>query len=53
MTILPFTKDWFSKIRGLNMTVDGAHLNSRLAKLIASEIEKTINNKFKEEDNYG
>ncbi len=42
MTLFPFTKDWFSKLRGLNMTVDGAHLNSTSAKLVASSIEKVI-----------
>lgn len=42
MTIFPFTKDWLSKTRGLTMTVDGAHFNSKSAELVAKEVEKTI-----------
>ncbi|MEG1460809.1 MAG: SGNH/GDSL hydrolase family protein [Oscillospiraceae bacterium] len=38
MAFLPFTKDWFSKARHLEFTVDGAHFNSKTAKLLAKEL---------------
>lgn len=42
MTLFPFTKDYFAKMRGLTTTVDGAHFNSKSAKVLAEEIEKYI-----------
>lgn len=42
MIIIPFSKDWFSKYRHLELTVDGAHFNSRAAKLIGDAINKYI-----------
>ena len=42
MTLFPFTKDYFAKIRGLSTTVDGVHFNSKSAKVLALEIEKYI-----------
>ncbi len=45
MFVFPFTKDYFSKLRGLELTVDGVHFNSRSAKLIANEINNIIENK--------
>ncbi len=42
MLLLPFTKDMFSKARRLELTVDGVHLNSVSAKLIAEELEKKL-----------
>lgn len=44
MTIFPFTKDWFSKARHLNLTVDGVHYNSLLAKRIGEAIQEKIRN---------
>ena len=38
MLLLPFTKDWFSKSRGLKLTVDGVHFNSLSARLLADGI---------------
>lgn len=38
MLALPFTKDWFSKLRHLELTVDGVHFNSLAAKLIGDAI---------------
>jgi lysophospholipase L1-like esterase len=45
MFIFPFSKDWFSKIRNLELTVDGVHFNSASAKLISNEIMKIIEKK--------
>jgi len=42
MLVLPFTKDWFSKIRRLELTVDGVHYNSLSARLIGDAINDTI-----------
>lgn len=42
MTLLPFTKDYFAKIRGLTTSVDGVHFNSESASVLAAEIEKHI-----------
>ena len=41
--VFPFTKDLMGKWNGLNYTVDGLHLNSTSAKIIAKEIEKYFN----------
>ena len=40
MTLFPFTKDCFARLRGLTTSVDGAHFNSESAKILAMEIEK-------------
>ncbi|MPN46061.1 hypothetical protein SDC9_193641 [bioreactor metagenome] len=42
MLVLPFTKDWFSKIRRLELTVDGVHYNSLSARLIGDAINDAI-----------
>lgn len=42
MLLFPFSKDWFSKLRCLELTVDGAHFNSRAAKLIGEAINKSL-----------
>lgn len=42
MGLLPFTKNWFSKRRGLELTVDGVHFNERSARLAAGEAERAI-----------
>ncbi len=49
MTLLPFFKDWFSKARKLSLTVDGAHFNSKSAKLIAKAIEVVLLLQLQEE----
>jgi hypothetical protein len=46
MTVFPFSKDYFSKIRNLNLTVDGIHFNSISAKLISTEIMKIVEKKI-------
>lgn len=42
MSLAPFTKDRFSKRRGLTTSVDGAHFNSDSAKILAKEVEKHL-----------
>lgn len=42
MLVFPFTKDWLSNIRKLDISVDGAHLNSKSAKKLAEAIEAAI-----------
>lgn len=42
MPIFPFSKDWFSKLRHLELTVDGVHYNSQSAKLIGNAITKSL-----------
>lgn len=42
MTLLPFTKDYFVKIRGLATSVDGVHFNAESASVLAAKIEKHI-----------
>jgi lysophospholipase L1-like esterase len=42
MLALPFSKDWFSKFRRLELTVDGVHFNSRAAKLIGYALQEKI-----------
>ncbi len=42
MTLFPLSKDCFSKARGLTTSVDGVHLSSCSARLLAAEIEKTL-----------
>lgn len=48
MLVLPFTKDWLSKLRHLELTVDGIHFNSRAAKLIGNAINNSILPAFKQ-----
>lgn len=49
MLLFPFSKDWFSKLRHLGLTVDGVHYNSISASVIAAEIEKVyVKNKDNE-----
>jgi lysophospholipase L1-like esterase len=40
MLLLPFSKDWFSQRRRLELTVDGVHYNTLSAKLIGNAISK-------------
>lgn len=49
MTIFPHCKDWFSKARKLELTVDGARFNSTSAKLIAKAIEVVLLLQLQEE----
>lgn len=42
MTLLPFTKDLFSKVRGLSVTVDGIHYNSRTAMELGNMVERAV-----------
>lgn len=42
MVMKPSTKDWFSKKRSLELTVDGVHFNSASAKLLAKAINDQI-----------
>ena len=46
MTLFPFTKDYFAKIRNLTTSVDGVHFNSKSTKILAMEIEKKIISKI-------
>lgn len=40
--LAPFVKDIFSKVRGINLTVDGVHYNSLSASLVGEAINKAI-----------
>ena len=42
MLLFPFLKDWFSKLRNLELTVDGVHYNSVTARIIANEIMNVL-----------
>lgn len=42
MTLFPFSKDCFAKVRSLTTSVDGVHFNSESARVLAMEIEKHI-----------
>lgn len=42
MLALPFSKDWFSEFRRLELTVDGVHFNSLAAKLIGEAINSSV-----------
>ncbi|MGI6151649.1 MAG: SGNH/GDSL hydrolase family protein [Christensenellales bacterium] len=42
MMLLPRTKDGFARRRHLSLTVDGIHLNSRSARLLAAEISRQV-----------
>ena len=46
MSLLPFTKDYFSRLRGLTTSVDGVHFNSQSAKILAKEIENHIKSQW-------
>jgi hypothetical protein len=39
---LPRTKGGFARRRHLSLTVDGIHLNSRSARLLAAEISRQV-----------
>ena len=42
MTLFPFTKDCFAKVRGLTTSVDGVHFSSESAKILAMEIGRYL-----------
>lgn len=42
MLLFPFSKDLFSNVRRLELTVDGIHFNSFSARMVATEISKCI-----------
>ncbi|MEL4504575.1 SGNH/GDSL hydrolase family protein [Luteococcus sp. H138] len=42
MQIAPPTKDWFTVLRRLQLTVDGVHWNSRAAKAVAHAIDDAL-----------
>jgi len=42
MLLLPFSKDMFSKLRRLALTVDGVHFNSLSARLIAKSVAENL-----------
>lgn len=42
MTLVPISKNYFAKIRGLTTTVDGAHFSYESAKILAIEIARNI-----------
>lgn len=42
MSLLPFSKDAFARIRGLHGSVDGVHLSAQAARLLAGEIERVL-----------
>jgi lysophospholipase L1-like esterase len=42
MLVFPFSKDMFSRMRHLELTVDGVHFNSLSAKIVAGEINKYL-----------
>jgi len=42
MFLFPFSKDWFSKLRHLELTVDGVHFNSLSAKLIGDAVSQSV-----------
>ena len=42
MLLLPFSKDWFSRFRHLELTVDGVHYNSLTARLIGDAINISL-----------
>jgi hypothetical protein len=46
MLLFPFSKDWFSKLRRLELTVDGAHFNSRSARVIGEAVNGFIARKY-------
>ena len=42
MGLLHRTKDWFSRRRGLELTVDGVHFNSRSGRLAAETVRECL-----------
>ncbi len=42
MGLFPFTKDFYSRRRGLELTVDGVHFNSFSGEIAAREVEKCL-----------
>ncbi|WP_459541429.1 SGNH/GDSL hydrolase family protein [Parvimonas micra] len=42
MTLVPISKNYFAKIRGLTTTVDGVHFSYKSARILAIEIAKNI-----------
>ncbi|MEB3024912.1 MULTISPECIES: SGNH/GDSL hydrolase family protein [unclassified Parvimonas] len=42
MTLVPISKNYFAKIRGLTTTVDGVHFSYESARILAIEIAKNI-----------
>jgi len=46
MLLFPFSKDWFSKLRRLELTVDGVHFNSRSARLVGDAVGGFIARKY-------
>ncbi|MFQ8898317.1 MAG: hypothetical protein ACLR71_08890 [[Clostridium] scindens] len=48
MAVLPFTKDWFGRMRGLKLTVDGVHYNTASAKALAGEVQRRLDELEKE-----
>ncbi len=42
MLLCPSSKDWLSKKRGLELTVDGCHFNSLSARLLAEAINRLV-----------
>lgn len=46
--VLPFTKDWFGRMRGLKLTVDGVHYNTESARVLAVEVQRHLDRLVKE-----
>ncbi len=42
MLLFPASKDWLSKKRGLELTVDGCHFNSLSARLLAEAVNRLV-----------
>lgn len=42
MLFMPFSKDWFSKLRRLEFSVDGVHFNSASAKIIGNAVSHIV-----------
>lgn len=42
MGLMPFTKDWYSRKRGLELTVDGVHFNTRSGTIAAEAVKKCL-----------
>ena len=51
MAVPPFTKDWFGRMRGLKLTVDGVHYNTASAKALAGEVQRRLD-ELEKERNY-
>ena len=46
--VLPFTKDWLGRMRGLKLTVDGVHYNTESARVLAVEVQRHLDRLVKE-----